>query len=49
MYKYPFIVLKKTNGGWYTPRLELNDLPQLSAYFPDGTPCHQVRFKTYFV
>jgi len=35
------IYCKKRNGGWYTPRMDLNDKPGLSPYFPDGTLCHQ--------
>jgi len=31
---------RSDTGQWYTPRLELNDLP-ISPYFPDGTFCHQ--------
>jgi len=32
---------RSDTGQWYTPRLELNDMPWLSPYFPDGTFCHQ--------
>lgn len=34
------IYCKKRNGGWYTPRMDLNDQPDKSPYFPDGTLCH---------
>jgi len=33
--------------GWYTPRLELNDLP-ISPYFPDGTFCHSEGSTNYY-
>ncbi|XP_037527414.1 A disintegrin and metalloproteinase with thrombospondin motifs 16 [Rhipicephalus sanguineus] len=32
------IYCKITNGPWYTPRTELNDLG--GSFFPDGTWCH---------
>jgi len=33
------IFCKVEDAGWYTPRLDLNDLP-ISPYFPTGTLCH---------
>merc|ERR1711892_1600874 len=38
---------RSDTGGWYTPRLELNDLP-LSPYFPDGTFCHSEGSTKYY-
>ncbi|KAI1290081.1 A disintegrin and metalloproteinase with thrombospondin motifs 7 [Halotydeus destructor] len=35
------IFCKIQGGPWYTPRYELNDLPHVQAFFPDGTLCHQ--------
>ncbi|KAH8035346.1 hypothetical protein HPB51_004587 [Rhipicephalus microplus] len=32
------VYCKITNGPWYTPRTELNDLG--GSFFPDGTWCH---------
>jgi len=38
---------RSDTGGWYTPRLELNDLP-ISPYFPDGTFCHDDGSTKYY-
>ncbi|EFA07053.2 A disintegrin and metalloproteinase with thrombospondin motifs adt-1 [Tribolium castaneum] len=35
------------SGGFYTPRLELNDLG-VSPYFPDGTWCHRENDMNYY-
>ncbi|XP_063905245.1 A disintegrin and metalloproteinase with thrombospondin motifs adt-2-like [Zophobas morio] len=35
------------SGGFYTPRMELNDLG-VSPYFPDGTWCHREKNLNYY-
>jgi hypothetical protein len=35
------------SGGYYTPRVELNDLG-VSPYFPDGTWCHREKNLNYY-
>jgi len=42
------IFCKVDHGGWYTPRLDLNDLTNLSPYFPTGTLCHQEAGTNYY-
>jgi len=39
---------KVKNNEWYAPMLELNDLADLSSYFPDGTWCHNDGDTDYF-
>lgn len=40
------VYCKFTNGPWYTPRAELNDLGD--AFFPDGTWCHNDGKRDYY-
>lgn len=38
---------RKDTGGFFTPRIELNDLG-VSPYFPDGTWCHNSGKENYY-
>ncbi|XP_050042264.2 A disintegrin and metalloproteinase with thrombospondin motifs 7-like [Dermacentor andersoni] len=40
------VYCKITNGPWYTPRTELNDLS--GSFFPDGTWCHSDGRQDYY-
>ncbi|KAH6941093.1 hypothetical protein HPB50_013291 [Hyalomma asiaticum] len=40
------IYCKVTNGPWYTPRTELNDLG--GSFFPDGTWCHNDGHRDFY-
>lgn len=42
-----YILSKKDNGQYYTPRLDLNDLG-VDPYFPDGTWCHSDGKQNYY-
>ena len=39
---------RKDRAVYYTPRFELNNLPEVNAFFPDGTWCGNDGDRDYF-
>ncbi|KAG1706971.1 A disintegrin and metalloproteinase with thrombospondin motifs adt-2 [Nymphon striatum] len=42
------IACKLNTGAWYTPMVELNDMPGISTFFPDGSWCHNDGSQNYY-